>query len=196
LFGADNILWVEGSTEEECFPKIIQAMSVETPVGLAIIAVRATGDFEGRRAPAVAIWEIYDRLSKAGTLMPVTLAIILDMEGRTEADIENRKTHHDNELDHDHDDFESFVVPLPESSDPQALSDLVSATAEAAGVLRIKGFAAVSNKPMRLLVQAVGPRVTTQYDRAWMPSEKRQTQLVVIGLKGLDRDKIVRMLNG
>jgi len=121
---------------------------------------------------------------------------LLGLNIGTEADIENRKTHHDNELDHDHDDFESFVVPLPETSDPQALSDLVSATAEAAGVLRIKGFAAVSNKPMRLLVQAVGPRVTTQYDRAWMPSEKRQTQLVVIGLKGLDRDKIVRMLNG
>jgi predicted ATPase len=91
LFGADNILWVEGSTEEECFPKIIQARSVETPVGLAIIAVRATGDFEGRLAPAVAIWEIYDRLSKAGTLMPVSLAIVLDMEGRTEADIQRAK---------------------------------------------------------------------------------------------------------
>jgi cobalamin biosynthesis protein CobW len=49
---------------------------------------------------------------------------------------------------------------------------------------------------MRLLVQAVGPRVTTQYDRAWAPSEQRGTQLVVIGLRGLDRDKIVRMLNG
>jgi cobalamin biosynthesis protein CobW len=72
----------------------------------------------------------------------------------------------------------------------------VSATAEAAGVLRIKGFAAVRGKPMRLLVQAVGSRVTTQYDRAWFPTEPRGTQLVVIGLKGLDRDKIVRMLNG
>jgi cobalamin biosynthesis protein CobW len=45
-------------------------------------------------------------------------------------------------------------------------------------------------------VQAVGSRVTTQYDRAWLASEKRGTQLVVIGLKGLDRDKITRMLNG
>jgi predicted ATPase len=91
LFGADNILWVEGSTEEECFPKIIQARSVETPAGLAIIAVRATGDFEGRRAHAVAIWEIYNRLSTVGTLMPVTLAIILDTEDRSEADIEKAK---------------------------------------------------------------------------------------------------------
>ncbi len=126
----------------------------------------------------------------------VNAPALLGLNIGTEADIENRKTHHDDELDHDHDDFESFVVPLPEIDDPAALSGLVSATAEAAGVLRIKGFAAVRNKPMRLLVQAVGSRVTTQYDRAWLPSEVRGTRLVVIGLSGLDRDKIVRMLNG
>jgi cobalamin biosynthesis protein CobW len=121
---------------------------------------------------------------------------LLGLNIGTEADIENRKTHHDDELDHDHDDFDSFVVPLPEIDDPEALSKRVAATAEAASVLRIKGFAAVRSKPMRLLVQAVGSRVTTQYDRAWLPSEKRGTRLVVIGLKGLDRDKIIRMLNG
>ena len=121
---------------------------------------------------------------------------LLGLNIGTEADIENRKTHHDGELDHDHDDFDSFVVPLPETDDPEALSKRVAATAEAASVLRIKGFAAVRNKPMRLLVQAGGSRVTTQYDRAWLPSEQRGTQLVVIGLKGLDRDKIARMLNG
>jgi cobalamin biosynthesis protein CobW len=121
---------------------------------------------------------------------------LLGLNVGTEADIENRKTHHDDELDHDHDEFESFVVPLPEIDHPETLSKLVSRTAEAAGVLRIKGFAAVRDKAMRLLVQAVGPRVTTHYDRHWAVAEKRQTQLVVIGLKGLDRDKIIRMLNG
>jgi cobalamin biosynthesis protein CobW len=126
----------------------------------------------------------------------VDVPALLGLNFGTEADIENRKTHHDNELDHDHDDFESFIVPLSEIENPDVLSKLVSSTAEAAGVLRIKGFAAVRGKPMRLLVQAVGPRVTTQYDRAWTTSEQRGTQLVVIGLKGLDRDKIVRMLNG
>ena len=121
---------------------------------------------------------------------------LLGLNIGTEADIENRKTHHDDELDHDHDEFESFVVSLPEIDDPTALSKLVSATAEAAGVLRIKGFAAVRDKSMRLLVQGVGSRVTTQYDRHWAVSEKRETRLVVIGLAGLDREKIARMLNG
>jgi hypothetical protein len=40
---------------------------------------------------------------------------------------------------------------------------------------------------MRLLVQAVGPRVSHHYDRAWEAGEARATRLVVIGLKGLDR---------
>src|SRR5882724_2040763 len=140
-----------------------------------------------------------DRASSAmvGSLpRKVNVAALLGLNLGTETDIENRKTHHDDELDHDHDEFESFVVALPEIDDPAALSKLVSDTAEAAGVLRIKGFAAVRGKPMRLLVQAVGPRVSTHYDRAWSVAEKRETRLVVIGLKGLDQAKIVHMLNG
>jgi hypothetical protein len=88
LFGADTVLWVEGATEEECFPKIISAGTAEASRGLVVLAVRATGDFEGRRAPAVAIWEIYHRLSTTGNLMPTTLAISLDTEDRSESDIE------------------------------------------------------------------------------------------------------------
>ena len=48
----------------------------------------------------------------------VDVAALLGLNVGTEADIENRKTHHDDELDHDHDEFESFVVPLPEIDDP------------------------------------------------------------------------------
>jgi cobalamin biosynthesis protein CobW len=126
----------------------------------------------------------------------VDSSALLGLNVGTETDIDNRRTHHDDELDHDHDDFDSFVVALPEVEDPAALSGLVSAAAEANGVLRIKGFAAVRGKPMRLLVQAVGPRVTSHYDRAWSVSEKRETRLVVIGLKGLDRSAIARSLGG
>src|SRR5882724_6962623 len=62
----------------------------------------------------------------------VDVAALLGLNVGTEADIENRKTHHDDELDHDHDEFESFIVPLPEIDDPHQLSKIVSATAEAA----------------------------------------------------------------
>jgi cobalamin biosynthesis protein CobW len=61
-------------------------------------------------------------------------------------------------------------------------------------VLRIKGFVDVANKPMRLQVQAVGSRVNHYFDRAWAPGETRQSRLVVIGEKGIDRAAIEKML--
>ena len=60
----------------------------------------------------------------------------------------------------------------------------------------MKGFVDVAAKPMRLLVQAVGPRVNHYYDRAWAASDDRRSRLVVIGLKGLDRPAIEKILLG
>ena len=114
----------------------------------------------------------------------------------TEDDIANRRTRHDAEAEHDHDDFDTFVVPLGEIAEPSALAARVAGLAENFDVLRVKGFAAVADKPLRLLVQAVGPRVTHQYDRPWAAAEPRQGRLVVIGLKGLDRAAVTRALVG
>jgi cobalamin biosynthesis protein CobW len=123
-------------------------------------------------------------------------AALLGLGVGTEDDIENRKTHHDDELDHDHDDFDSFVVELGEIGDPALIAERVAATAETHNVLRIKGFLPVSGKPMRLLVQAVGPRVSHYYDRPWGAYEPRKGSLVVIGLKGLDRAAVAKSLAG
>lgn len=114
----------------------------------------------------------------------------------TEDDIANRRTRHDSEPEHDHDDFESFVVALPELTDPSLLVARIARAGEAHKVLRIKGFAAVKEKPMRLLIQAVGARVSHYYDRPWGDAETRQGNLVVIGLKGLDRDAVAKTLLG
>ncbi len=56
-------------------------------------------------------------------------------------------------------------------------------------ILRLKGFAAVAGKRMRLVVQAVGPRIETYFDRPFGP-EARATRLVFIGEAGLDRAAI------
>jgi cobalamin biosynthesis protein CobW len=112
-----------------------------------------------------------------------------------EDDIENRKTHHDGELDHEHDDFDSFVLDLPASQDPDALARRITAAAEQENVLRVKGFVD-TGKPMRLLVQAVGPRVNHYYDRAWEAGDDRRSRLVVIGLKGLSRAAVEKILVG
>lgn len=121
-------------------------------------------------------------------------AVLIGLGLAVEDDIENRKTHHDDELDHDHDDFDSFVVDLAAVTDAESLATRISATAEAENVLRIKGFVEVANKPMRLQVQAVGSRVNHYFDRAWAPGEARVSRLVVIGEKGIDRAAIERML--
>ena len=114
----------------------------------------------------------------------------------TEHDIENRMTHHDTEADHDHDDFDTFVVPIGEVDDPTAITERIASLAEAQDVLRVKGFAAVAGKPMRLLIQAVGQRVNHYYDRPWAEAEDRQGKVVVIGLKGLDRHAVTKSLTG
>jgi cobalamin biosynthesis protein CobW len=126
----------------------------------------------------------------------VDQALLLGLGVGTEDDIQNRSTHHDLEEEHDHDDFDSFVVPLGEIADASALTARVAALAENFDVLRVKGFAAVAGKPLRLLIQAVGARVTHQFDRPWEAAEARAGRLVVIGLKGLDRAAVTRALVG
>ena len=97
-------------------------------------------------------------------------------------------------LDHEHDDFDSFVVELPAVARPEELAERVRAAAEAAGVLRVKGFAEVVGRPMRLLVQAVGARVTPSLRPGLGAGGGAGTRLVVIGLKGLDRARVEEIL--
>jgi cobalamin biosynthesis protein CobW len=149
---------------------------------------RAEATVKGALPRAVGIVTVADGKVDPGALLGLGVG--------TENDIENRKTHHDTEEDHDHDDFATFVVPLGEVDEPAAITQRLAAAAEAHNILRVKGFAAVRGKPMRLLIQAVGPRISHYYDRAWGPSEDRRGSVVVIGLKGLDRDAVAKSLAG
>lgn len=98
--------------------------------------------------------------------------------------------HHDHEHEHGHDEFESFVVTCAPISDAKAFAEKIAAVIRAHDILRLKGFASVEGKPMRLTIQAVGPRIETYFDRPFAPQEARETRLVVIGQAGLDRDAI------
>ncbi len=106
--------------------------------------------------------------------------VILGLGAAAEDDMEARPSHHDDAADHDHDDFESVVVDLPEIDTPADLVARIEDLARERNILRIKGYAAVRGKPMRLLVQAVGARVRHQFDRPWKPDEARAGRLVVI----------------
>ena len=163
---------------------------------LVVLNKRDLIDAAGFARAQAAIAEVLPRSVKMIAVADgkVDQKLLLGLGVGTEDDIGNRRTRHDAEEDHDHDDFDSFVVPLKEIADPSALARRVTALAETFDVLRVKGFAAVADKPLRLLVQAVGPRVTQQYDRPWSADEAREGRLVVIGLKGLDRAAIARAL--
>ncbi|ATG48688.1 cobalamin biosynthesis protein CobW [Celeribacter ethanolicus] len=120
-------------------------------------------------------------------------------EGDLEARHEVHHHHHDNHDDddhhddhpheHGHDEFESFVVIRPEIEDPKTFAEQVAKVIRDHDILRLKGFVAVKDKPMRLTLQAVGPRVDSYFDQPF-GTAPRLSQLVVIGEAGLDRAAI------
>ncbi|WP_075214824.1 cobalamin biosynthesis protein CobW [Mongoliimonas terrestris] len=120
-------------------------------------------------------------------------AVLLGLTAAAEDDLANRPSHHDAEPDHDHDDFDSFVVEVAPTTDPAALVARLADVAATFDVLRIKGFVEVTGKPMRLLVQGVGPRFRHHFDQPW-PAGARRGALVVIGEKGMDRAAIEKAI--
>ncbi|MCQ8277093.1 cobalamin biosynthesis protein CobW [Acetobacteraceae bacterium KSS8] len=124
-------------------------------------------------------------------------AVLLGLDAAAEDDLASRPSHHDAvDGEHEHDDFDSFVVEIAEQTDAEALVERLRAVAAEHDVLRMKGFAALAGRPMRLAVQGVGDRFRHQFDRPWSPSETRQGGIVVIGRSGLDRDGIARAIRG
>lgn len=115
------------------------------------------------------------------------LAVLLGLNAESELHIDQRQTHHDHEEehDHDHDEFQSFHLALPAVPEERLLEALKAAVVRH-GILRIKGFVDIPNKPMRLVIQGVGQRFDRHFDRPWQPQEQRITQLVFIG-QTLDR---------
>ena len=116
----------------------------------------------------------------------IDASVLLGLEAAAEDDLDARPSHHDNGEDHEHDDFLSFVVELPEIGDPESLIHRLQTVVAGHDILRVKGFAAVTDKSMRLLIQGVGARFQHYYDRAWRAHESRLTRLVVIGTNEID----------
>jgi cobalamin biosynthesis protein CobW len=123
-------------------------------------------------------------------------ALLLGLGAAVEDAVDARLTHHDDEEDHDHDEFDSIVVDIPAVDAPDTIAARARDALAAEGVLRIKGVAAVDGKDARLVVQGVGARLDHYYDRPWRAGEGRTGKLVVIGLAGFDRDAAIAMLRG
>lgn len=122
--------------------------------------------------------------------------VILGLESAAEDDMDARPSHHDGADDHEHDDFESIVVEIPEIADPAELVAKIEALTKDQNILRVKGYAAVTGKPMRLLVQAVGARVRQQYDQPWGASPRRGRLVVIAEHDNVNPDAIRAALVG
>ncbi|UWF65845.1 MULTISPECIES: cobalamin biosynthesis protein CobW [unclassified Brucella] len=145
--------------------------------------------------------DVAERSSRRVNMVPASFGklgadVLLGLGVGTEDDIVNRRSHHEAHHEdghkHDHDEFESFVVEAGSVADPKAFAEKLKAVIAEHDILRLKGFVDVPGKPMRLVVQAVGPRIEHYFDRPWGKDETRSTRLVVIGLHDIDEAAIAR----
>nr|ADI20384.1 putative GTPases (g3e family) [uncultured alpha proteobacterium EB080_L27A02] len=130
--------------------------------------------------------------------------VLLGQGVAAESDMKSRhELHHHHEHDengdhvhheHDHDDFESFVFSFGEIVHEELFIDKIISIIKEHDILRLKGFIAVKDKPMRMTIQAVGPRIDTYYDQPF-GTDLRATKLVVIGQSGLDQNAIKTALS-
>ena len=152
-------------------------------------AARLTGlcrEIEARLRPGVKLVT-----AREGRMPP---EIVLGLGAAAEDDLADRPSLHDLAAEHDHEDFESFVVTPGVVHDGEAFLARLRATIDLHDVLRVKGFVDRPGRDRRQVVQAVGGRLQHHFDRPWGVGEKRETRLVVIGKKGLDRAAISSVL--
>lgn len=147
--------------------------------------------------------DLKGQIRKGAKLVPakygaLDVAALLGIASAAEDDMHNRLSHHEmeGEVQHDHDDFVTFSMSLGPIADREKLLKRIEDLIAEHDILRLKGFAAVEGAAGRLLIQAVGPRLNSYFDRPWRADEKRSSEVVVIGLKGLDRAAIEARLKG
>lgn len=143
---------------------------------------------DGKRAGVGVVCSTADGLP-ADLLIGLGAGAEQDMHGREAGHHHHNDHDHDHEHDdhhhhhdHSHDEFDSRVVTPAAFASKQALDAFVSALCAKPGVLRVKGLAQVEGKAAPVVVQAVGPRVSSHFDTSGRP---QKAGLVVIGLSPL-----------
>lgn len=85
VFASDRIIWVEGPTEELAFPYIFEETRDDSSAerherAPQFTAVVATGDFTAKRTRPDLIFDIYDRLSNAASVLSGAATFAFDAE--------------------------------------------------------------------------------------------------------------------
>lgn len=87
VFAAERVVWVEGPTEELCFPLLYRQATGETlPRGTIFTSVVATGDFIAKKRDTKLVFEIYSRLSRAASPLTIAVAFSFDSEELADGD--------------------------------------------------------------------------------------------------------------
>ena len=121
--------------------------------------------------------------------------VILGVNAAAETDLDNRRSHHDGFDDHEHDDFDTFSITVPKILDVESFKLVLETLIRENDILRIKGFLRVECKPLNLLVQGVGKRLSVNFTDTKIPLENTGN-LVFIGEKGrVDQDVISAYLH-
>ena len=121
--------------------------------------------------------------------------VILGVNAAAETDLDNRRSHHDGFDDHEHDDFDTFSITVPKILDVESFKLVLETLIRENDILRIKGFLRVESKPLNLLVQGVGKRLSVNFTDTKIPVENTGN-LVFIGEKGrIDQDVISAYLH-
>lgn len=141
VFSVDRVVYVEGPTEKECFDLIVRREKGGDEVGFAFVALRNTGDFEGR-SDTKAVLGIYDTLSKGGSILPAKVAFSFDREGKDEKQIA--------ELEH-RCQGKGHVLPR------RMTENYLLSPAAIASVLRDLGEADVKSEEVNALLQKLAP---------------------------------------
>ncbi|WP_213289030.1 cobalamin biosynthesis protein CobW [Bradyrhizobium sp. sGM-13] len=162
----------------------------EDQIACADIVLLTKADLAGAEGLEAAKAAIAAEMPRRVPVLPVVdgavdARVVLGLEAAAEDDLAARPSHHDGEDEHEHNDFASVVVELPEVVNIDALVASIQRLAREQNVLRAKGYIAVAGKPMRLLLQSVGERVRHQFDMPW-GTRPRRSKLVLIG----ERDDI------
>ncbi|WP_339818720.1 cobalamin biosynthesis protein CobW [uncultured Paracoccus sp.] len=171
----------------------------EDQIACADVILLTKADLAGPEGVAAARAAIEAELPRPLPILTVTEGavdprLILGLGKAAEDDLDARPSHHDGADDHEHEDFDTVVIDLPEITNPADLAARIARLAAEQNVLRVKGHVAVAGKPMRLLVQAVGARVRHQYDRPWGETPRRSRLVVIAEHDDVNPDAIRAVL--
>ncbi len=120
--------------------------------------------------------------------------LLLGFNAAVEDNLDARPSHHDTEEEHEHDEeINSVHLILDQSFEINLLTAKLKQLVQEQEIYRIKGFVAVPHKPMRMVIQGVGNRLDSFFDRPWKAEELRQTRLVFIG-HALEKSQIEEVL--